>query len=91
MFGEIVLLTLKIKNHTGYLLPVVRQSSSGMLQRPTLLRFPTREYRQRETRGFLVGLVLRRLLLDRHPSSADTCAALHHRRSRSDAFLTSNV
>jgi hypothetical protein len=27
-----------------------------MLQRPTVLRFPTREYRQRETRSFLSAL-----------------------------------
>jgi hypothetical protein len=50
----------KIKNHSGYLQPVVRRGAGGMLQRPTVLRFPTREYRQRETRGFFVGLVLRR-------------------------------
>jgi hypothetical protein len=46
----------ELKNHTDYLQPVVRQSSDGMLQRPTVLRFPTREHRQREMRCFLSAL-----------------------------------
>jgi hypothetical protein len=38
------------------------------LQRPTVLRFPTRDHvrRQRETCGFFVGLELRRCLISRH-------------------------
>src|SRR5258708_4411827 len=49
----------KIKNHSGYSQPVVRQSSDGMLQRPTMLRFPTRELSPAGNARLFVGLVLR--------------------------------
>ena len=58
--GGLLILQSKTK------LAIYRQLSAsvadGMPQRPTLLRFPTRDHvdRQRETRGFFVGLVLRR-------------------------------
>jgi hypothetical protein len=44
-----------------------------MLQRPTMLRSPTREHRQRETRGFVLGFVRRCYPIDTHYYSGRFC------------------
>jgi hypothetical protein len=54
-----VLLILKSKTALAICNQLSASLVAGCCNARQVLRFPTREYRQRETRGFFVGLVLR--------------------------------
>ena len=56
MFGEMVLLILKSKTTLAICNQLSASLMAGCCDARQVLRFPTREYRQRETRGFLSAL-----------------------------------